>query len=86
MIAADQAVATSPLSTAKRLERPITERAGKDTVTLTSATWLSVYRVNVRMVEHYRQGRIFLAGDAAHVHGLGQPGHGRRLGPGRAGG
>ncbi|MFF0227013.1 FAD-dependent oxidoreductase [Streptomyces sp. NPDC004629] len=44
------------------------ERAGKGTVTLTSATWLSVYRVNVRMVEHYRQGRIFLAGDAAHVH------------------
>ncbi|MET8554750.1 FAD-dependent monooxygenase [Streptomyces sp. NPDC004959] len=44
------------------------ERAGKGTVTLTSATWLSVYRVNVRMVEHYRRGRIFVAGDAAHVH------------------
>jgi 2-polyprenyl-6-methoxyphenol hydroxylase-like FAD-dependent oxidoreductase len=44
------------------------ERAGSGVVTLTSATWLSVYRVNVRMVEHYRQGRVFLAGDAAHVH------------------
>ena len=29
---------------------------------------LSTYRVNVRMVERYRVGRVFLAGDAAHVH------------------
>ena len=49
-------------------QRMLDERAGVGTVTLTSATWLSVYRVNVRMVEHYRHGRIFLAGDAAHVH------------------
>jgi 2-polyprenyl-6-methoxyphenol hydroxylase-like FAD-dependent oxidoreductase len=44
------------------------QRAGAGAVTLTGASWLSVYRVNVRMVEHYRQGRVFLAGDAAHVH------------------
>jgi len=44
------------------------ERAGVGVVALTSATWLSVYRVNVRMVEHYHRGRLFLAGDAAHVH------------------
>jgi hypothetical protein len=31
-------------------------------------TWLSLYRVNVRMVDQYHIGRIFLAGDAAHVH------------------
>ncbi|MFI1917825.1 FAD-dependent monooxygenase [Nocardia sp. NPDC020380] len=37
-------------------------------ITLTSATWLSIYRVNVRMVSDYRRGRILLAGDAAHVH------------------
>lgn len=43
-------------------------RVGTGQVGLTSATWLSVYRVNVRMVESYRQGRVFLAGDAAHVH------------------
>lgn len=43
-------------------------RVGQGQVELTSATWLSVYRVNVRMVESYRQGRVFLAGDAAHVH------------------
>ncbi|MFJ4653155.1 FAD-dependent monooxygenase [Nocardia sp. NPDC088792] len=37
-------------------------------ITLTSATWLSIYRVNVRMVSDYRRGRVLLAGDAAHVH------------------
>ena len=42
------------------------ERTGS--VTLTSATWLSVYVVNARMVEGYRNGRVLLAGDAAHVH------------------
>lgn len=30
--------------------------------------WTSTWRLNVRMVEHYRFGRVFLAGDAAHVH------------------
>ncbi|WP_416965373.1 FAD-dependent oxidoreductase, partial [Streptomyces sp. Agncl-13] len=37
-------------------------------VTLTDPTWLSVWRVNVRMVDRMRAGRVFLAGDAAHVH------------------
>ncbi|MFF2554902.1 FAD-dependent monooxygenase [Nocardia sp. NPDC058058] len=37
-------------------------------ITLASATWLSIYRVNIRMVEDYRRGRVLLAGDAAHVH------------------
>jgi 2-polyprenyl-6-methoxyphenol hydroxylase-like FAD-dependent oxidoreductase len=30
--------------------------------------WSSVYRPAVRMVDRYRVGRVFLAGDAAHVH------------------
>ncbi|MEV7013518.1 FAD-dependent oxidoreductase [Streptosporangium sp. NPDC051022] len=37
-------------------------------VRLANATWLSTYRVNVRMVDRYRVGRVLLAGDAAHVH------------------
>ena len=37
-------------------------------VVLTGAGWLSLYQVNVRMVETFRKGRILLAGDAAHVH------------------
>ena len=30
--------------------------------------WSSIYRPSVRMVDRYRVGRVFLAGDAAHVH------------------
>jgi 2-polyprenyl-6-methoxyphenol hydroxylase-like FAD-dependent oxidoreductase len=30
--------------------------------------WMSLYRVNIRMAERFRSGRVFLAGDAAHVH------------------
>ncbi len=30
--------------------------------------WTSNFQINERKVEHYRHGRVFLAGDAAHVH------------------
>lgn len=30
--------------------------------------WMSVFRPNIRLAEHYAKGRIFIAGDAAHVH------------------
>lgn len=30
--------------------------------------WFSTYRVHHRVTDHYRQGRAFLVGDAAHVH------------------
>lgn len=46
----------------------IKERTGGMDIELTDAPWLSLYRVNVRMVSRYRMGRVFLAGDAAHVH------------------
>ncbi|MGW0392829.1 FAD-dependent monooxygenase [Streptomyces sp. NPDC003042] len=37
-------------------------------IRLAEPTWLSAWRVNVRMASRIRQGRVFLAGDAAHVH------------------
>ena len=37
-------------------------------VRLRSLAWRSSYRVNVRMVDQLQVGRVFLAGDAAHVH------------------
>ena len=33
-----------------------------------SVAWMSLYRPQVRMVDRYRVGRVFVAGDAAHVH------------------
>ena len=46
----------------------VKERTGRTDVELMEAPWLSLYRANVRMVSRYRTGRVFLAGDAAHVH------------------
>ncbi|MFF0411271.1 FAD-dependent monooxygenase [Kitasatospora sp. NPDC004745] len=41
---------------------------GRADLKLSDATWLSTWRVNVRRAESYRTGRVFLAGDCAHVH------------------
>ena len=35
---------------------------------LRDPVWLSEFRVHLRQATHYRAGRVFLAGDAAHVH------------------
>ncbi|MFK0252845.1 FAD-dependent monooxygenase [Streptomyces sp. NPDC090445] len=37
-------------------------------IRLADPTWLSSWRINVRMAARMREGRVFLAGDAAHVH------------------
>lgn len=46
------------------------ERTGMTNVTLKNETWASLYRVNVRMANRYREGRVFIAGDAAHAHSI----------------
>jgi 2-polyprenyl-6-methoxyphenol hydroxylase-like FAD-dependent oxidoreductase len=46
----------------------IARRTGGMDIQLTEARWISLYRVNVRLVSKYRIGRVFLAGDAALVH------------------
>lgn len=46
-------------------------RGGVEQVTGTRVTlvnWFSSYRVHHRIADHFRQGRVFLAGDAGHVH------------------
>ncbi|MFB7170527.1 FAD-dependent monooxygenase [Streptomyces sp. NPDC056254] len=42
--------------------------AGVPGIRLEDPTWLSSWRVNVRMATRLREGRVLLAGDAAHVH------------------
>lgn len=44
------------------------ERTGRDDITITSVSWASVFSMNARLADTYRQGRVFLVGDAAHVH------------------
>ena len=44
------------------------DRRGPGGIVASDPIWLSSFRINERKVKHYRAGRIFLAGDAAHVH------------------
>jgi hypothetical protein len=39
-----------------------------DNTRLSSMRWSSVYRVSHRIVPAYARGRVFIAGDAAHIH------------------
>ncbi len=46
----------------------IVERRGPKGANLFDPIWLSGFRINSRKVASYRSGRVFLTGDAAHVH------------------
>ena len=43
-------------------------RTGRTDIRLRDRQWSSLWRANIRLVDRYRQGRVFLAGDAAHIH------------------
>lgn len=43
-------------------------RSGRTDIVLSDMGWASLYRPNIRMAEHFRAGRVLLAGDAVHVH------------------
>jgi 2-polyprenyl-6-methoxyphenol hydroxylase-like FAD-dependent oxidoreductase len=47
----------------------IVERTGKKNVRIRDPLWLSDFRINDRMVDRFRERRLFVAGDAAHIHG-----------------
>lgn len=44
------------------------DRHGRSGLRLYDATWLSVFRTNERVAARFRDGRCFIAGDAAHIH------------------
>ncbi|AZF04869.1 FAD-dependent oxidoreductase [Pseudomonas sp. R5-89-07] len=50
----------------------LTERValhtGRTDITVNSVVWSSTYSMNARLAERYRDGPVFLVGDAAHVH------------------
>jgi len=46
----------------------ILDTRGPGGITASSPFWLASFRINERKVTDYRAGRVFLAGDAAHVH------------------
>lgn len=46
----------------------ILDKRFPEKVRATHPVWLSSFRINERKIANYRAGRVFLAGDAAHVH------------------
>jgi 2-polyprenyl-6-methoxyphenol hydroxylase-like FAD-dependent oxidoreductase len=46
----------------------IRKRTGNKRLAVHTVAWKSVFRPNIRLAQHYRRGRILVAGDAAHVH------------------
>ena len=56
-----------PTPTLEEVQAIINERGPERLVAL-DPIWLAGFRINGRKVSSYRWGRIFLAGDAAHVH------------------
>lgn len=54
-------------ATLAALQAQLDEHSGGD-LRLHDLTWSTVWRPNIRMARRFRQDRVFLAGDAAHVH------------------
>ncbi|HEY5953767.1 MAG TPA: FAD-dependent monooxygenase [Terrimicrobiaceae bacterium] len=46
----------------------IVDRRVGGAVRLSRPIWLTVFGINERKVDGYREGRVFVAGDAAHIH------------------
>jgi len=44
------------------------DERGPGNATLSDPGWISPFKVNARRAERYRVGRVFIAGDAAHIH------------------
>ncbi|CAD6517898.1 Flavin-dependent monooxygenase [Paraburkholderia hiiakae] len=46
----------------------VAERTGRHDVRVQSVSWASAYTMNARLADRYQDNRVFLVGDAAHLH------------------
>ncbi len=59
----------SKAPTLEQMQEVVTRRSLPD-FRLSDPRWLTHFHIHYRLAPHYRHGRAFLAGDAAHVHSL----------------
>ncbi|MFJ1767464.1 FAD-dependent oxidoreductase [Amycolatopsis sp. NPDC088138] len=50
------------------MQAVLERRSGRTDIRLHEPEWSSLWRANIRLAGRYRAGRVFLAGDAAHIH------------------
>jgi 2-polyprenyl-6-methoxyphenol hydroxylase-like FAD-dependent oxidoreductase len=50
------------------LSKMVAERTGRADIQIHSVLWASAFKMNARLADRYRVGRVFLVGDAAHTH------------------
>lgn len=68
-VIADLGPATkAPQEATLELLQSALDRRGADGVRASDPVWLSLFHINDRKIADYRHGRVFLAGDAAHIH------------------
>jgi hypothetical protein len=65
---AEEAGDASPEVTLEQVQALMIQRTGMKDVRVRDPLWLSDFRINARMVDRFRAGRVFVAGDAAHIH------------------
>lgn len=53
---------------AQGLTNLIARRTARADIVVSSVSWASDYQMSARLAQRYRVGRVFLIGDAAHVH------------------
>lgn len=53
---------------AQGLTHMVIERTGRRDIQVESVSWASAFSMGARLADRYRVGRVFLIGDAAHVH------------------
>ena len=53
---------------AQGLSALLADRIGRSDIAIDEVLWASAFNMNARLADRYRDGRVFLAGDAAHTH------------------
>jgi 2-polyprenyl-6-methoxyphenol hydroxylase-like FAD-dependent oxidoreductase len=46
----------------------VARRTGRNDILIRAVSWVSAYNMHARLADRFRVGRVFLAGDAAHIH------------------
>jgi 2-polyprenyl-6-methoxyphenol hydroxylase-like FAD-dependent oxidoreductase len=66
--AQDHAAAPDEEVTLSLIQQLAAERIAQSGLRIHDPIWLSDFRINARMVDRFRARRVFVAGDAAHIH------------------